>query len=151
MCHVDSILTIFTQVWIYINSTMYLAKDVKQGQNGHIPLFGKICMDLQLFVKYLVIYHIFEIQVCCVTQVLETWVLWKNSLLICRAIFYGTRVHKKLEFPISGRSLHISETVVDCKIFPKIVVFDHFSLPNKQEIGTKKPRNEKGTQLHMHD
>ena len=66
-------------------------------------------------------------------------------------IFYGTRVHKKLEFPISGRSLHISETVVDCKIFPKIVVFDHFSLPNKQEIGTKKPRNEKGTQLHMHD
>ena len=53
--------------------------------------------------------------------------------------FHGTRVHGKLEFPISGRSQHISETVVDYKIFSKIVIFDHFSLPNKQEIGTKKP------------
>ena len=35
----------------------------------------------------------------------------------------------KLEFPTSCRSLHISKTVVDCKIFSKTVVFGHFSPP----------------------
>ena len=34
--------------------------------------------------------------------------------------------HGKLEFPINGRFLHISEIVVDCKIFSKTVVFGHF-------------------------
>ena len=29
-------------------------------------------------------------------------------------------------FPISGRSIHISQTTVDCKIFSKTVVFGHF-------------------------
>ena len=53
--------------------------------------------------------------------------------------FHGTRVHGKLEFLISGKSQHISKTVVDCKIFSKTVIFDHFSLPNEKEIGTKKP------------
>ena len=33
----------------------------------------------------------------------------------------------KIEFPISGISLYISETVIDCKIFSKTVLFDHFS------------------------
>ena len=32
----------------------------------------------------------------------------------------------KLGFPISGRSIHISQTMVDCKIFSKTVVFGHF-------------------------
>ena len=61
-------------------------------QNGHIPLFGKIYIDLLLFAKYLAICHLFEIRVCYVTRVPETWVLWKNSLQICHAIFYGTQV-----------------------------------------------------------
>ena len=34
----------------------------------------------------------------------------------------------KLEFPIGSRSLHISKIMVDCKIFSKTVVFDHFGL-----------------------
>ena len=34
----------------------------------------------------------------------------------------------KLEFPISSRSLHISKIMVDCKIFSKTVIFDHFDL-----------------------
>ena len=34
----------------------------------------------------------------------------------------------KLKFPISGRFLNILETVLDCKIFLKIVVFGHFGL-----------------------
>ena len=42
---------------------MYLAKDAKQGQNGYILLFGKICMHLSLFMKYLAIYHNFETRV----------------------------------------------------------------------------------------
>ena len=37
--------------------------------------------------------------------------------------YHGKLDFPKLEFSISGRSLHISKTVVDCKIFSKIVVF----------------------------
>ena len=51
--------------------------------NGQISLFGKTCMGLSLFAKYLVIYHLFETkvcetQVCCVTQVPETRVFLKK-------------------------------------------------------------------------
>ena len=46
--------------------------------------------------KYLAIYYLFETQVCHVTRVLETRVFWKNSLQICRAIFYGTWVTSKI-------------------------------------------------------
>ena len=38
------------------------------GHNGYIPLFGKICMDLPLFMKYLAIYHLFEIRVATVNS-----------------------------------------------------------------------------------
>ena len=31
-------------------------------QNGQVPLFGKICMDLPLFVKYLRIYYFFKLE-----------------------------------------------------------------------------------------
>ena len=34
------------------------------GQNGHIPLLEKICMNLPLFAKYLAIYHFFETRFC---------------------------------------------------------------------------------------
>ena len=41
--------------------------------------------------------------------------------------YHGKLEFFKLEFPINGRFLlHISETVVDCKIFSKTVVFGHF-------------------------
>jgi len=46
----------------------------REGQNGHIPLFGKICSILPLFEKYFAIYHFFgtrvsQTQVWQVTQV----------------------------------------------------------------------------------
>ena len=31
-------------------------------QNGQVPLFDKICMDLSLFMKYLGIYHFFKLE-----------------------------------------------------------------------------------------
>ena len=101
--------------------------------NGHIPLFGKICMDLPLFAKYLAIYHLFEIRVCktrvCrVTRVLELEFFEKITFKFAVLFFMKLEYHEKLdfpklEFPISGRSLHISKTVVDYKILSKIVVF----------------------------
>ena len=42
--------------------------------------------------------------------------------------FMKHEYHRKLEFPINGRSLHILKTVADCKIFLKTVVFGHFGL-----------------------
>ena len=106
--------------------------------NGHIPLFGKICMDLPLFAKYLAIYQLFEIRVCktrvCrVTRVLELEffekitfkfaVLFFIKLEFMELKYHGKLDFPKLKFPISGRSLHISKTVVNCKIFSKIEVF----------------------------
>ena len=46
------------------------------GQNGHIPLLEKICMNLPLFAKYLAIYHFFETRFCGNRD------------------FHGTRVHE---------------------------------------------------------
>ena len=99
-------------------------------------------MDLPLFAKYLSIYHLFETrvcetQVCCVTRV-----LWQNSLQICYAIFLWNsssinnfkNFSMELEFPISGRSIHISQTLVDCKIFSKTFVFGHFGR-RKTDLG----------------
>ena len=45
------------------------------GQNGQIPLFGKICSVLPLFEKYLTIYHLFGTWVC------ETWV-WNGTRVL---------------------------------------------------------------------
>ena len=43
---------------------MYVwTKEVKIGQNDHIPLFGKTCSVLPLFGKYFAIYHSFGTQV----------------------------------------------------------------------------------------
>ena len=39
---------------------------------------------------------------------------------------WNSTTMEKLEFPINGKSLHILETVVYCKIFSKTVVFGHF-------------------------
>ena len=60
------------------------------GQNGQIPLFGKICRDLPLFWKYIWMYYSFGTWVCCVTWVSGTQVFWKNSFQVCHAIFYET-------------------------------------------------------------
>ena len=40
--------------------------------------------------------------------------------------YHGKLEFLKIEFSISGSSLHISEIMVDCKIFSKTVVFGHF-------------------------
>ena len=40
--------------------------------------------------------------------------------------FMELKYHEKLKFPISCRSLSISETVINCKIFSKIILFGHF-------------------------
>ena len=34
----------------------------------------------------------------------------------------------KLKFPFNDKSLHILETVINCKIFSKILVFGHFDI-----------------------
>ena len=47
---------------------------------------------------------------------------------------WKTRV-PKIEFPISGGSLYISEIVVVCKIFSKTVLFGHFSLLSIENYG----------------
>ena len=44
-------------------SMSYLAEREREGQNGHIPLFGKICSILPLYEKYFAIYHSFETRV----------------------------------------------------------------------------------------
>ena len=99
---------------------------------------GKICMDLPLFAKYLVIYYFFFLNS----------ILWKSSFpwyssswnssyikksqnffLILE--FHEFEYHKKLDFhkikfKKSNRLLNILQTVVNCKIFLKIVVFGHF-------------------------
>lgn len=65
------------------NSIMKISKYGlnNKGQNGLIPLFGKICKDLSLFAKYLAIYHIFELQICK-TWVLENWNFLKKITFI---------------------------------------------------------------------
>ena len=99
---------------------------------------GKICMDLPLFVKYFSNLSLFFLNS----------ILWKSSFpwyssswnlsyikksqnffLILE--FHELKYHKKLDFhkikfKKSGRLLNILQTVVDCKIFLKIVVFGHF-------------------------
>ena len=58
------------------------------GQNVNIILLDKIFSNVLLFVKYLVIYHIFKIQV---------------RHQICRVIFYRIRV---LETQVTSKKFH---------------------------------------------
>ena len=70
-------------------SISWLANKEIKGKNSYT---GKICIDLLLFVKYLIIFHIFETwvwetQVSLLTLFSETWIYWKNNIYICCAIF----------------------------------------------------------------
>ena len=118
------------------------------GKNGHIPLFGKIFMNLPMFAKYLTIYHFFETQFCknrvFHIRVSWTWVLWKkfHSTWVPSkyfkifswylSSFMELKCHEKLnfleiEFQKSNKLLNISQIVTDCIIFLEKVVFGNFA------------------------
>lgn len=63
-------------------------------------------------------------------QELKTNFKVKNSRLPLprRQILVELKLHSKLEFRNSGRSLYILDTVVDCNIFWQIIVFSQFGL-----------------------
>ena len=44
---------------------------------AHYHYLAKKIAIYQLFWKYIEIYHFYETWVCCETQILKTWVLWK--------------------------------------------------------------------------
>lgn len=52
-----------------VENSMHLTNTIAQiiyiilGQYGHIPLFGKLCSNLPLFLKYMGIYHSFGTRV----------------------------------------------------------------------------------------
>ena len=58
----------------------------------------------------------------------ELQLLPKISKLFHDLEYHGKLDFHKNEFQKGGRSLHISETVVDYKIFSKTVIFGHFDL-----------------------
>ena len=85
-------------------------------QNGQMPLFIEIYINLLLFRKYVRIYYFlgtwgWGIQVFYGTQVPWTWVLWKNNLQICQKIFYWTQD--------SNSSNSSTQKMVDFYIFLK--------------------------------
>lgn len=50
--------------WVGVNMGQNVVRGgLKVGQNDHVPLFRKVCMNLSMFVKYLAIYNIFETRV----------------------------------------------------------------------------------------
>ena len=109
--------------------------DKLNGENGPLPLFNqkkKKISNLPLLWKYIGIYHFFKTWVCHETWVPKTRVLWKKKYFkFARKFFMVLKYHGKLnfvklEYPKSGRSLHISETVVNCNIVCKKMLFGHF-------------------------
>ena len=67
-------------------------------QNGHIPLFGKIFNSILLFIKYLIIYHLFEIRVCRGTQVLLKKITFKVAVLFFMKLKFHQKISKEFKF-----------------------------------------------------
>ena len=121
---------------------------ILKGQNGPLLLFSQKVSNILLFWKYVGSTIFFETRVCHEIWVPKTRVFWKNVLRKILKIFYGTWVHGtrvplkffkifswyyhgKLNFATlkylkSGRSLYIFETMVDCNIICKNVLFGYF-------------------------
>ena len=75
-------------------------------------LVKKKISNLPLFWIYVGIYHLFETRVYENRVYREIWVLQK--IFKIELEYHEKLDFPKLEYPKSGRSLHISKTVVDC-------------------------------------